>query len=359
MDIEILLNLAVEKRASDIFISAGVPPTLKINGVLTRLDADILTPKDTEKMVQDLFSDERLLDHYCSDGEADFSISRPGIGRFRVSAYTQRGSAAAVLRVIRFDTIDEIKLNIPEEVLRFYKTNKGLVLVTGATGSGKSTTLSALIHLINKNYNYHILTLEDPIEFLHRHEKSLVNQREVGLDTKNYETGLRSALRESPDVIFIGEMRDYETMQIALTAAETGHLVMSTLHTTSASMTIDRIIDVFPPQQQQQVRIQLASCIQAVFSQQLVPTLDGSLIPVFEVMVATTGIRNMIRDGKVHQIDAAIQTGAEMGMMSMDSSLSKLYLEGLISMDTAEEFARDVSMLKKSIEISRKKQNLI
>lgn len=356
MDIESLLQLAVDRKASDIFISAGVPPTLKINGVLTRLDATVLTPKDTEKMVQDLFADERLLDHYCNSGEADFSISRPGIGRFRVSAYTQRGSSAAVLRVIRFDTIDETKLNIPEEVLRFHKMNKGLVLVTGATGSGKSTTLSALIHLINKNYNYHILTLEDPIEFLHRHEKSLVNQREIGLDTKNYETGLRSALRESPDVIFIGEMRDYETMQIALTAAETGHLVMSTLHTTSASITIDRIIDVFPPQQQQQIRIQLASCLQAVFSQQLIPTLDGTLIPAFEVMVGTTGIRNMIRDGKVHQIEGAIQTGAGQGMMSMDMSLAKLYLEGRISIETAREFAREVETLNRSIELVQKKQ---
>lgn len=354
MDIETLLKLSVEKKASDIFISAGVPPTLKINGVLTRLDAAVLTPKDTEKMVHDLFEDERLLIHYSDSGEADFSISRPGIGRFRVSAYTQRGSSAAVLRVIRFETIDESKLNIPEEVLRFHKMNKGLVLVTGATGSGKSTTLSALIHLINKNYNYHILTLEDPIEFLHRHEKSLVNQREIGLDTKNYETGLRSALRESPDVIFIGEMRDYETMQIALTAAETGHLVMSTLHTTSAPITIDRIIDVFPPQQQQQIRIQLASCLQAVFSQQLIPTLNGTLIPAFEVMVGTTGIRNMIRDGKVHQIEGAIQTGASQGMMTMDMSLAKLYLEGKVSIETARDFARDVETLNKSIEIVQK-----
>ena len=354
VDIEKLLEKAVKDGASDIFISVGIPPALKISGEIIRLEGDILKPDDTERLVRGLFNSEEEYKTYRAEGERDFSASRAGLGRFRVSAYTQRGTSASVIRVIRFEKLNIEKLRIPDEVMRFHKLKKGLVLVTGSTGTGKSTTLSALIDMINRNYNYHILTLEDPIEYLHKHEKSIVNQREIGIDTANYQVGLRSALRESPNVIFIGEMRDYETMEIALTAAETGHLVMSTLHTTSAPITIDRIIDVFPPQQQQQVRVQLALTLKAVFSQQLVKTLDNKLVPAFEVMVATVGVRNMIRDNRIHQIDGAIQTGIDEGMLTMDMSLAKLFNNGIISREVAEDACRDIKMLSKYIDMKMK-----
>lgn len=354
VDIEKLLKKAVDDGASDIFISVGIPPALKIAGEIVRLEGEILKPDDTQRLVRGLFNSEEDFEEYRKLGERDFSTARAGLGRFRVSAYTQRGTCAAVIRVIRFERLDINKLGIPDEVMRFHKLKKGLVLVTGSTGTGKSTTLSALIDTINRNYNYHILTLEDPIEYLHKHEKSIVNQREIGIDTANYQVGLRSALRESPNVIFIGEMRDYETMEIALTAAETGHLVMSTLHTTSAPITIDRIIDVFPPQQQQQIRVQLALTLKAVFSQQLVKRLDGGLVPAFEVMVATVGVRNMIRDNRTHQIDGAIQTGIEDGMLTMDMSLARLYNNEIISREVAEEACRDLKMLNKYIDMKMK-----
>ena len=339
IELQSLLKEAVDKMASDIFISVGVPPTLKINGQLIKVDDEKLNPETAKKMISELFKTEEDFLDFVKAGEKDFSTSLAGIGRFRVAAYIQRGSMAAAIRVLRFESLDLGQLNIPTEILDFHSKKKGLILVTGPTGSGKSTTLSAIISLINKKRSCHILTLEDPIEYLHKHDKSIVDQREIGIDTKSYSMALKSALRQAPDVILIGEMRDYETVSIALTAAETGHLVLSTLHTTSAAKTIDRIIDVFEPSQQQQIRVQLSTVLTAVVTQQLLPSIDDSRIPAFEVMIANPNIRNLIREAKIPQIDAAIQTGRTFGMMSMDMSIANLYNEGKITKETALAYA--------------------
>ncbi|WP_347352670.1 type IV pilus twitching motility protein PilT [Acetoanaerobium noterae] len=339
IELQSLLKEAVDKMASDIFISVGVPPTLKINGQLIKVDDEKLNPETAKKMISELFKTEEDFLDFVKAGEKDFSTSLAGIGRFRVAAYIQRGSMAAAIRVLRFESLDLGQLNIPTEILDFHSKKKGLILVTGPTGSGKSTTLSAIISLINKKRSCHILTLEDPIEYLHKHDKSIVDQREIGIDTKSYSMALKSALRQAPDVILIGEMRDYETVSIALTAAETGHLVLSTLHTTSAPKTIDRIIDVFEPSQQQQIRVQLSTVLTAVVTQQLLPSIDDSRIPAFEVMIANPNIRNLIREAKIPQIDAAIQTGRAFGMMSMDMSIANLYNEGKITKETALAYA--------------------
>ena len=339
IELQSLLKEAVDKMASDIFISVGVPPTLKINGQLIKADDEKLNPEMARKMISELFKTEEDFLDFVKAGEKDFSTSLAGIGRFRVAAYIQRGSMAAAIRVLRFESLDLGQLNIPTEILDFHSKKKGLILVTGPTGSGKSTTLSAIISLINKKRSCHILTLEDPIEYLHKHDKSIVDQREIGIDTKSYSMALKSALRQAPDVILIGEMRDYETVSIALTAAETGHLVLSTLHTTSAAKTIDRIIDVFEPSQQQQIRVQLSTVLTAVVTQQLLPSIDDSRIPAFEVMIANPNIRNLIREAKIPQIDAAIQTGRAFGMMSMDMSIANLYNEGKITKETALAYA--------------------
>lgn len=333
--LEQLLKTAVELNASDIFITVGVPPTLKIQGVLQAVNNEVLYPKDTEIFVKELFKKDEYYQEYLSEGEKDFSISLAGVGRFRVDAYTQRGSMAAAIRVLRFELPDPEALGIPQVVLDFYKKTRGLILVTGPTGSGKSTTLSAMINLINKERSCHILTLEDPIEYLHRHKKSIVDQREIGVDTKNYAKALRSALRQAPDVILVGEMRDLETIQIALTAAETGHLVLSTLHTVGAAKTMDRIIDVFPPNQQEQVRVQLSTVLQSVVSQQLIPSQEKGRVAAFEIMIVNHAIRNLIRESKIIQIDAAIQTGRSQGMIGMDTSIAELYNQGLVTREDA------------------------
>ena len=333
--LEDLLEMAIDKDASDLFITVGVPPTLKVHGQLISLESDILKPDDTEILVKQLFKKHEHYMEFLENGEKDFSYSLSNVGRFRVDAYTQRGSHAAAIRVLKFDKLDIDKLRIPEAVLELRKKTKGLVLITGPTGSGKSTTLSCLIDLINKERSCHILTLEDPIEYIHRHDKSIVDQREIGVDTRSYADGLRSALRQAPDVILIGEMRDYETISIALTAAETGHLVLSTLHTIGAAKTIDRIIDVFPPNQQQQVRVQLSTVLQGVVSQQLIQSEKKGRVPAFEIMSMNHAIRNMIRDGKIPQIEAAIHSGKSVGMLSMDSSLADLYHEGTINKEDA------------------------
>ncbi len=330
-----LLSMAVERKASDIFVTVGVPPTFKIDGRLVRLEHPVLTPEDTEKFVTELFKRDDHYREFLENGDKDFSVSIKGVGRFRVDVYTQRGSMAAAIRVLSFEQSDFSNLGIPQTVLDFHKKAKGLILVTGPTGSGKSTTLSAIIELINQNRSCHIITLEDPIEYLHKHKKSIVDQREIGIDSKSYAIALRSALRQAPDVILIGEMRDYETISIALTAAETGHLVFATLHTLGAAKTIDRIVDVFPPSQQQQVRVQLSTVLQAVASQQLIPSRKSGRVPAFEIMIANPAIRNMIRDAKVPQIEAAIQTGRSEGMIGMDLSIADLCNNGIISREDA------------------------
>ncbi|MGI6326718.1 MAG: type IV pilus twitching motility protein PilT [Saccharofermentanales bacterium] len=331
-----LLQEVVHHGASDLFITVGLRPSLKIDNTITALDSyALLTPADTRDIADRLLQDDRNKKDFIEHGEVDFSLSVPQVGRFRVNVFKQRGSCAVSLRRVFTGLPDTEKLGIPDAVMDLTSCQKGLILVTGPTGCGKSTTLAALINKINQERRCHILTLEDPIEYLHYHQKSIVNQREIGSDTRSYQRALRAALRQSPDVILIGEMRDHETISIALTAAETGHLVFSTLHTVGAAKTIDRIIDVFPPQQQQQIRIQVSTVLQAVVSQQLLPAQDGGLWPAFEVMLVNSAIRNMIRENKTPQIDGVIQMNAPQGMITMDASLISLVRRNLISRDDA------------------------
>lgn len=349
MNIIELVNIATEKKASDIHITVGIPPILRINGQLIYFNEEKLKPEDTKTLVYETLNED-LIKELEEKGEVDTSFSSPGIGRYRVNAYKQRGSYGMALRIIPLEIPSVDDLGLPIVVKDLARLPRGLILVTGPTGSGKSTTLATMINQINNERRCHILTLEDPIEYLHRHNQSIVNQREIGTDSRSFANGLRAALRQDPDVILVGEMRDLETISIALTAAETGHLVLSTLHTNGAAKTIDRIIDVFPPHQQQQVRVQFSSAIQAIISQQLLPKADESgRVAAFEVMVATTAIRNLIREDKIHQIDTAIQTGAKYQMQTMDASLLELYRKGLISKDSALTQAINQENIKKYI----------
>lgn len=330
-----VLRTATENGASDIFIIAGLPVTYKIKGVQQRSDDGIMKPNMIEPLVEEIYQTaRRSREGFDAGTDDDFSFSVPELGRFRVNIFRQRGSVAAVIRVIRFGIPDPAKLGIPENVLSLADTKTGLILVTGATGSGKSTTLACMIDRINRSRETHIITMEDPIEYIHQHNKSIVSQREIFIDTPGYMESLRSALRESPDVILLGEMRDYDTISSAITAAETGVLLFSTLHTHSASDTINRIVDVFPANQQTQVRGQLAQLIKGVVCQQLVTTVDGQLTPVFEVMKQTPAIQNMIREGKLHQLDSAMQAAKADGMVTMDEGLLSLYNERKITKET-------------------------
>ena len=336
MNINEILQQAVLQEASDIFIIAGLPVTYKCKGQQIRSQTDRLVPATIKPLIDEIYEiSARDRSNYEKGIDDDFSFSISSLGRFRVNIFRQRGSLAAVIRVIKFGLPDPASLGITENVLSMADNKKGLVLVTGAAGSGKSTTLACMIDRINSNRSCHIITMEDPIEYIHRHNKAIVTQREIFIDTPGYLESLRSALRESPDVVLLGEMRDYETISAAITAAETGVLLFSTLHTSSASNTINRIIDVFPASQQQQVKIQLAQILKGIVAQQLVPQLDGTLIPAFEVLKITPAVQNMIREGKLHQLDQAMQQGAADGMFTMDMSLLKLYREGKISKDTA------------------------
>lgn len=352
MDMKIteILQQAVSNDASDIFIVAGGPLSMKIKGDIISY-GDKLTQGDTTRLVNEIYDIYGSGDivSLMNSGDADFSFSVSGLGRFRCNSYKQRGSLAAVLRVVKFELPDFTSLCIPEQVINLSKLQKGLVLVTGPTGSGKSTTLASIIDAINKTQNKHIITIEDPIEFIHKHNKSIVSQREVSQDTASYNTALRAALRQSPDVILMGEMRDFETIQTVITAAETGQLVFSTLHTVGAAKTIDRIIDVFPPSQQQQVRIQLSMVLQAVVSQQLIPGINGGIVPAFEIMFVNSAIRNLIRESKVFQIDNFIYQGASQGMQTMDNDILRLYQEGKISREDALLYATNKDVLSKKI----------
>lgn len=336
MTIHEILRTATDSQAADIFLVAGLPVTFKCGGRQERLPGDFLRPDDISALVDSIYEisrrDRTNLERGADD---DFSFAVSGMGRFRVNVFRQRGSLAAVIRVIRFGLPDPGKLGIPESVLSLSENKKGLVLITGAAGTGKSTTLACMIDRINRTRECHIITMEDPIEYIHRHEKSIVTQREISIDTPGYLESLRSALRESPDVILLGEMRDYDTISAAITAAETGVLLLSTLHTSSAANTINRILDVFPANQQKQVKIQLAQILKGVVCQQLVPGTDGSQIPVFEIMKTNIAIQNMIREDKLHQLESAMQAGAAEGMCTMDGSLLKLCREGKITKDTA------------------------
>ena len=342
-----ILEQAIEQEASDVFLVAGLPVSFRKQGVITRLNDTKLLPNDTEALLTEIYSQagNRDLAPLHQIGDDDFSFAIPGLSRFRVSAYKQRGALSAVIRIITFHLPDTKELGIPEHVIHLGDSGKGMVLVTGSAGSGKSTTLACIIDEINKTQQKHIITLEDPLEFLHRHDQSIVSQREINVDTQNYVTALRAALRQSPDVILLGEMRDYETINVAMTAAETGHLLLSTLHTIGAANTIDRIIDVFPANQQRQIAVQLSMVLNAVVSQQLVPTVDGKVVPALEIMTVTPAIRNMIGDGKVHQIDGLIYSSTKEDMISMDSSLLKLFKDGRITKDTALKYATNPEML--------------
>ena len=310
-----------------------------------------LMPADTEILLRQIYqmSNNRNFDRFLEIGDDDFSFSIPGLSRFRVNTYRQRGSLAAVIRVIAFELPDPEILNIPEDVMSVSDFTKGMVLVTGPAGSGKSTTMACIVDRINHSREGHIITLEDPLEYLHRHDKCIVSQREICTDTESYLVSLRATLRQSPDVILLGEMRDYETIQTAMTAAETGHLILSSLHTTGAANTIGRIVDVFEPAQQRQISIQLSMVLQAVISQQLIPDINGHTIPVFEVMRLNPAIRNMIRDNKVHQIDGVIASSAHEHMRSMDQSLLELYKQNKITKETALKFASNADMLKRKL----------
>lgn len=337
MRIEEILKKSVEMGGSDVFIIPASAVTAKCNGVMKTLpDEEHLSVDDSLHLISEIYEKaHREMDKLKATGDDDFSFSIPGVGRFRCNAYKQRSSYAAVLRIVVFELPDYHKLNIPETIMELADIRKGMVLVTGPAGSGKSTTLACIIDKINHTSQGHIITLEDPLEFLHSHDKSIITQREIMQDTENYDTALRAALRQAPDVILLGEMRDYETIHTALTAAETGQLLLSSLHTIGAAKTIDRIIDVFPASQQAQIRVQLSMVLKAVVSQQLVPTVNGDLIPVFEIMKVTPAIETMIRDEKIYQIDNVIYQGADEGMCTMNGSLEKLYRSGVITRDTA------------------------
>ena len=335
MEILDILKQAIDSDAADIFLIAGLPVTFKIGGRQVRQGDERLLPDMIQELVDDIYSLSRRERTNVDRGiDDDFSFALAGLARFRVNVFRQRGSLAMVIRVIRFGLPDPVSLSIPEEVLSLADNTKGLVLITGAAGSGKSTTLACMIDRINKRRDCHIITMEDPIEYVHRHDKAIVTQREISIDTPSYLEALRSALRESPNVILLGEMRDYDTVSSAITAAETGVLMFSTLHTASATNTINRILDVFPADQQKQVKIQLAQLLKGVVCQQLVPAVDGSQVPVFEILKSTPAIQNMIREDKLHQLDSAMQAGAADGMCTMDGSLLKLYKEGRITKET-------------------------
>lgn len=353
MNIREILEKSVAKNASDIFIVAGQPVTIKVFNQLVPLDETRLLPDDTNQLIQDIYtlSQERNNKLLVEKGDDDFSFSIRGLSRFRVSTYKQRGSYAAVIRVISFELPHPEEIGISQDIIELANIKKGLILVTGPAGSGKSTTQACMIDYINKTQSKHIITLEDPIEHLHSHSKSIVSQREISIDSESYIDALRAALRQAPDVILLGEMRDYETINTALTAAETGHVVISTLHTIGAATTIDRIIDVFPANQQHQIRLQLAMTLETVISQQLVPTTDGKLIPVFEIMKSTPAIKNLIRENKIHQIDGIIASSANNQMISMDNSLLNLVQQNIITNDTALFYASNQELMKRKLNI--------
>ena len=335
--LEQILCESADKGASDIYIVPGACVRMRVGFHFENLTDERLSPTTSEALLSGIYAltKGRSIDRLIDNGDDDFSFSLPGMGRFRCCAYMQRGSMAAVLRVVRFELPDAKKLGLPDVVMQLADVKNGMVLVTGPAGSGKSTTMACLIDKINSQRQGHIITLEDPIEYLHKHKSCIVSQREMHSDSQSFAVALRAALRQAPDVIMLGEMRDYDTMATALTAAETGHLLFSSLHTQGAAKSIDRIIDVFPANAQQQVRVQLATVLRAVVSQQLVQTVTGEMIPVFEIMTVTPAIANLIREGKTFQIENAMAAGGAQGMTTMDQSLALLVKKGVITRETA------------------------
>lgn len=342
-----LLQLAGEKKASDVHLTVESPPVLRIDGALVPLQTEKLSQVDLEMFSKNLMNDQQA-ERFAERGELDISYSSPGIGRYRVNIYRQRGSVGVVIRLIPFVIPDPESLRLPPVSIELAKLHKGLVLVTGPTGSGKSTTLASLIDYINCTRACHIVTIEDPIEYLHKHKLSLVNQREVGNDTQSFSNALRAVLRQDPDVILVGEMRDLETIATAVTAAETGHLVFSTLHTNGATQSVDRMIDAFPPHQQQQIRVQLAAVLEGILSQQLLPRADRQgRVAAIEVMVATPAVRNLIREGKTHQLPTVIQTNLKLGMQTMDKAIMDLVQKGLVSYEVAKDKLQSPDSLRR------------
>ncbi|MDM8534735.1 type IV pilus twitching motility protein PilT [Clostridiaceae bacterium HSG29] len=347
-----ILTIAKNSLASDIHLSIGVPPIMRINGKLEKVNDDILSIADLEAFVDEILTKEqktKLADEK-SQGAVDIAYSISNVGRFRVNVYLQRGTYAVAIRVVALVIPSMEELGLPSIIKELSKLKRGLILVTGPTGSGKSTTLATMIDHMNKNRHEHIITIEDPIEFLHKHENCIINQREIGYDTFSFSEALRSALRQDPDIILVGEMRDLDTIATAITAAETGHLVLSTVHTVGAASTIDRIVDVFPPYQQQQIKVQLSSVLKGVISQQIMPTSNGgSRVAAFEIMTSTTAMQNLIREGKTHQLQTVIQTSSNLGMISMDDSLIDLYKRKKIKKEVLLRYSVDRKAVEREI----------
>ncbi len=350
LHIDALLDIVVDRNCSDLHIAVDSPPIVRDDGALKKLNFEKFTPQVTQRMMYEIISDDQI-HRFETTLELDFSYALPkGRARFRVNLYRDRGAVAAAFRLIssRIPTVRE--LNLPPILEQLTERPRGLILVTGPTGSGKSTSLAAMINKINTDTAVHIITIEDPIEYLHTHKQSLINQRELGQDTKSFNNALRASLREDPDVLLVGEMRDVETISLAITAAETGHLVFATLHTNNAAESIDRMVDVFPPGQQEQIRVQLSNNLVAIISQQLLPRASGKgRIPANEIMIATPAIRNLIREGKTHQIPSTIQTSGGLGMTTMDQALRDLYMKGIVTLDEAMSRCQNQEELKKMI----------
>lgn len=350
MTIEDILGMAQEKGASDIHITPGSPLMLRIDGQMIPQSAQPMLASETQELMRS-FVPEMYAEELDKEGETDFAFSRPGYSRIRANVYRQRGSYAAALRILSGDVPSPESLHIPQAVVNLTNKKRGLVLVTGATGSGKSTTLASLIRVIAERDEKNIITLEDPIEYLHSHSRSMVSQREIGTDSMSYAQALRAALRQDPDVILVGEMRDLETISTAITAAETGHLVFSTLHTNSAADAIDRAIDVFPPHQQQQIRVQLSGVLEGVIAQQLLPKIEKGRAAAFEVLIANAAVRNLIREGKAFQIPSIIQTSKRDGMQTMDDCILQLFHSGQVSADMAVAYAHDQDAMARRVRL--------
>jgi twitching motility protein PilT len=349
MTFDTLIQEAAKNHASDLHLTTGRPPSYRVDGKITPMSDKRLSRDDIRQIAFGIM-DDNYKTTLEQDGEVDFAHSIANVGRYRVNVFTQRGTIALVARILNLVIPSPAHLGIPASVIEMVHKRRGLILVTGATGSGKSTTLASMIDIINNTYDYHVITLEDPVEYLHSHKKSIVNQREMGTDSKGFAAALRASLRQDPDVILVGEMRDLETISTAVTAAETGHLVLSTLHTIGAANTIDRIIDIFPPYQQQQIRTQLADVLECVVSQQLLPKKDGAgRAAAIEVMLTNGAIKNYIREGKTFQIPSVLQTNRKLGMQTMDEAITELYFNGVISRETALSFAQDMVAVDKRL----------
>lgn len=347
--LEEILTVAYNAGASDIHITVGLPPIMRLNGHLTKLDYPVLTANDTLELCVNMLKPKQR-EKFEERGEYDMSVSFPGIGRYRVNVFKQRGCIGIALRTVTTEIPQAEQLGIPQSVIDLHTRKRGLILVTGPTGSGKSTTLASIIDKINKTRDAHIITLEEPIEYSHNHNMAMINQREVGQDTESFANALRAALREDPDVILVGEMRDYETISTAITAAETGHLVLSTLHTIDAASTVDRIIDTFPPHQQQQIRVQLSAVLVCIISQTLIPNItEDGRVAAFEVMHANAAVKNLIREGKSHQLPSVIQTSKREGMCTMDDYLMQLYMSRKISRENCIQYAQNPDKMRSQL----------